>query len=221
VAGFDGNFSARLGARSLLCTPTGISKGFMKPAQICRLDLAGTPVGKGGENNRATSEILLHLQVFAARADVGAIVHAHPPCATAFACSGLKLPEGIYPEADLMLGRVVQVPYSTPGYKELGASVVKAISRETNSVLLASHGSVHFGRTLEEAWCYLEVLEAYCGILLMIKQLGRVSLPTRKQMRALLELKNAKGIADSRIGEVGNIDTWRGDFMRSMRKKGK
>jgi L-fuculose-phosphate aldolase len=218
VAGFDGNFSARVAADRILCTPTGVSKGFMKPAAICLLDLAGKPIGNTG---KATSEILLHLQIYAARPDVSAIVHAHPPCATAWACSGMMLPEGIYPEADLMLGRVASVAYSTPGYRELGASVIKAITPETNSVILGGHGTVHMGRTVEEAWCYLEVLEAYCGILLKLGELGQVNLPSRKQMRALLALKNAKGIADSRIDDLASIDMRRDIFVKYLRKRRK
>lgn len=220
VAGFDGNISVRLGKGRFLCTPTGVSKGSLVPARLCEIDDEGkliTTRARGKSPAQPTSEILLHLQIFHRRPDVQAVVHAHPPHATAFACAGVPLPEGFYPEADAMLGRVVTVPYTTPGYKELGASVAAAIDDETNTVILGNHGTVHFGPTLEDAYCYLEVLDAYCRILLMLKQLGQVLPLTPGQWRDLMALKALRGMPDRRHQEQA-IGPQNAAFMRGMRR---
>ena len=100
------------------------------------------------------------------------MIHAHVPHATAFACSGVELPGGVYPEAEVCLGTVSTVPYSKAGYEGLGAACVKALRADTNAMLLGNHGAVTFGATLTEAYYRLEMLEAYCQILLLIKQIG-------------------------------------------------
>jgi L-fuculose-phosphate aldolase len=196
VAGFDGNLSVRLGADRVLCTPTGVAKGFLKPGELCVINMDGERVSGG---KRVTSEILLHLEIYRVRADAGAVVHAHPPHATAFACSGAVLPERVYPEADYMLGRVVRVPYRLPGNRELSVLTGSLVTPDCTSILLNNHGSVHIGRDLEEAYCYLEVLDAYCRILLMIRQIGQVRRISEGEFRELLELKVGRGGKDSRL----------------------
>ena len=134
-AGNEGNLSVRLGADLVLCTPTGVSKGFMRPEMMAVVDMEGkqvaAPAGK-----RATSEIRLHLAIYRKRADVGAVIHSHTPHATAFACAAEAnragaLPMGVHPEAEVFLGRVPVVSYCTPGTEAVGEGCCAAIDWRT------------------------------------------------------------------------------------------
>ena len=120
-AGNEGNHSFRLSENRVLCTPTGISKGFLNPDDICTVDLEGKQVA--GKRKR-TSEILMHLAIYKARPDVKAVVHSHPPHATAFAVAGVELPTCIHPEAEVFLGAVKTAKYVTPGDTRLGESLM-------------------------------------------------------------------------------------------------
>jgi L-fuculose-phosphate aldolase len=191
-AGNDGNISVRLGGGKVLATPTGVSKGFMAPGMMVTVDMAGREVGRN--THRRTSEILLHVAIYGARANVGAVIHAHCPHATAFACSGVELPGGVYPEAEVCLGRVPTVGYVKSGYAGLGAACVKALREDTHAVLLENHGAVTFGATLTEACYRLEMLEAYCQILLTIKRIGKVRRLSAREMAEIAEEKRRMGM---------------------------
>ena len=165
-AGNEGNLSVRLGADRVLCTPTGVSKGFMRPEMMVVVNMAVKQVGGGGPY-RPTSEIGLHLAIYEKRADVKAVIHSHTPCATAFACSARanragELPMGIHPEAEVFLRRVPVVGYCTPGTSAVGEKCCEEMGPRTNSMLLGNHGVVCFGAALVEAWTNLEMVEAYC-----------------------------------------------------------
>ena len=115
-AGNEGNHSVRISADRVLCTPTGVSKGFLTPDQITVVDMDGTQIDKHNVMKRS-SEVLLHLQVYKARPDVKAVVHSHPPHATAFAIANIPIPEGIHPEAEVFLGKIPMAKYTTPHLK--------------------------------------------------------------------------------------------------------
>ena len=120
-AGNEGNHSYRIGENRILCTPTGISKGNLKPDDICTVDGEGKQIA--GKRKR-TSEILMHAAIYKARPDVKAVIHSHPPHATAFAIAGVELPTCIHPEAEVFLGPVKTAKYVTPGDKRLGESIL-------------------------------------------------------------------------------------------------
>src|SRR5918996_1474901 len=166
----NGNGHPRIGENRVLCTPTGISKGFLKPDDICVVDMEGKQVA--GSRKR-TSEILLHLAIYKARPDVKAVIHSHPPHATAFAVAGVDLPTCIHPEAEVFLGPVKTAKYVTPGDTRLGESIQPFV-KESNTILLQSHGVVCFHPDLEQAYYQLEIVDAYARILLLTKQLGSV-----------------------------------------------
>ena len=90
VAANDGNFSVRISENEVLCTPTGVSKGFMTPDYICKVDLDGN-VLQANKGFRPSSEIKMHLRVYKERPDVKSVVHAHPLYATTFAIAGIPL----------------------------------------------------------------------------------------------------------------------------------
>lgn len=197
-AGNEGNHSLRIGEDRVLCTPTGLSKGFLRPEMITIVDMDGKQVDKENKYKR-TSEILLHLAIYKKRPDVKAVIHSHPPHATAFACAGVPIPEGIHPEAEVFLGKVPTAQYTTPSYAGLGESVVKLITPETNTVLLGNHGTVSFSTSLMETYYKLEIIDAYCRILLLIKQVGKVNFLSQQEMIDLLKVKQNFGIPDARL----------------------
>jgi L-fuculose-phosphate aldolase len=195
-AGNDGNHSVRVGPDRVLCTPTGLSKGFMRPADMCVVDLTGRQIG--GSRPR-TSELLMHLAIYRARPDVRAVVHSHPPHATAFAIAGVDLPTGMYPEAEVCLGVVPTVPYVASGDHRLAEAVVPYL-KDTNTLLLGNHGTVSFAADLETAYYKLEIVDAYTRILLLLAQVGSVRMLTPREMAEVLALKKRLGLADPRLG---------------------
>jgi L-fuculose-phosphate aldolase len=193
-AGNEGNHSYRLGEDRVLCTPSLISKGNLKPDDMCVVDMNGKQIS--GRRKR-TSEILLHLAIYRERDDVKAVIHSHPPHATAFAIADIELPTCIHPEAEVFLGPVKTAKYVTPGDTRLGESI-KPYIKESNTILLGNHGVVCYGPDLEDAYYKLEIVDAYARILLLTKQLGSVRPLGANEMKELLDLKSRFGMADPR-----------------------
>jgi len=191
VAGSDGNISVRLTDEEILCTPTMHSKGFMAPADICLVNMAGEQLA--GSKQRS-SEVLLHIEIFKGRPDVMSVVHCHAPHATAFAVAGRAIPMGVMPEADVFLGEVPIAPYETPGTAKFAATILPFV-HQTNVCLLANHGVVAFGAELEFTYHLVEILDAYCRILLNAEQLGSVKTLTEAQRTVLAELREQLGFA--------------------------
>ncbi len=195
AAANDGNITVRLNDREVLCTPTMVSKGYMKPEDICKVDYEGKQLA--GTRKR-TSEVLLHLAVYKQRPDVMAVVHCHPPHATAFAVAHEPIPKCVLPEVEVFLGEVPFAVYETPGGQKFADTVVP-FARESNTVILANHGTVTFGPTLENAYFNTEIIDAYCRILILARQLGRVNYFTEEQTKELLALKKRLGYDDVRF----------------------
>jgi L-fuculose-phosphate aldolase len=193
-AGNEGNHSFRLSEDRVLCTPSLISKGNLKPDDMCVVDMEGKQVS--GKRKR-TSEILLHLAIYKERADVRAVIHSHPPHATAFAIADIELPTCIHPEAEVFLGPVKTAKYVTPGDTRLGESI-KPFIKDSNTILLGNHGVVCYGPDLEDAYYKLEIVDAYARILLLTKQLGSVRPLAAGEMKELLDLKSRFGMFDPR-----------------------
>ncbi len=167
-SGYDGNLSCRLVNGTFLCTPTRTCKGFLRPELLCTVDATGRQLS--GPRNR-TSEILLHLEIHRGRPDVGAVVHCHPPCASAFAVAGQLLPQGVLAEADALLGSVPVAPFALPGTAEFAATVTEYLPG-SRAILLANHGAVTFAATLEDAWSLAECLENSARVILAAIPLG-------------------------------------------------
>jgi len=195
AAANDGNISYRIGENEVLCSPTMICKGFMKPDDVCMVDLDGNQLA--GTKKR-TSEILLHLTIMKERPDVRAVVHCHPPHATAFAVTRQAIPQCILPEIEVFMGEVPLAPYETPGGQKF-ADTVKPFLKSTNTIILTNHGTVSFGKTLEEAYWKTEILDAYCKILILSRQLGGVTYLNERESRELLDLKKKLGFDDPRF----------------------
>jgi len=198
-AGNEGNHSTRIGEDRVLCTPTGVSKGFLDPDDLCVVDMEGNQVEPNPKGRRRTSEILVHLAIYKKRPDVKAVIHSHPPHATAFAVANIPLPEGIHPEAEVFLGRVPVARYALPSTQALPDSLTPLIGPDTNTLIMCNHGSVSFSpKGLIDCHYLLEILDAYCRILLLCTQLGRVNVLDNGQMTDLLKVKEKFGLSDDR-----------------------
>jgi L-fuculose-phosphate aldolase len=195
AAANDGNITVRLNDKELLCTPTMVSKGFMKPEDICKVDYEGKQLA--GSRKR-TSEVLLHLAVYKNRPDVHAVVHCHPPHATAFAVAHEPIPKCVLPEVEVFLGEVPIAKYATPGDQRLPNTIIPYV-KDCNTILLANHGTVTFGPTLENAYFNSEIIDAYCRILILSKLLGRVNYFDEQNTKELLEFKKRLGYDDVRF----------------------
>ena len=208
-AGNEGNHSYRISDNRILCTPTGISKGNLKPDDICTVDLEGKQIT--GKRKR-TSEILLHLAIYKARPDIKAVVHSHPPHATAFAIANVELPTCIHPEAEVFLGAVKTAKYVTPGDTRLGESILPFV-KDSNTILLQNHGTVTFDKDLEGAYYKLEIVDAYARILLLAKQIGSIRPLDAGEMKELLELKQRFGLEEPRLKDGGKGMSCASDFL--------
>jgi len=196
VAANDGNISYRLGGGRYLCTPTGVSKGFLKPSDIAVVDDRGNQID--GPLPR-TSEIKLHLEIYHALPEINAVTHAHPPHATAFAVAGIEVPSNILPEVEIFIGRVPLAQYDTPGSSEFAKTILPHLQAKANTILLSNHGAVACDKSLMHAYWHMETLDMYCQILLLAKQVGGVRQLSEPKVRELLDIKKKLKIDDPRF----------------------
>lgn len=196
VDGNGGNISCRLGSRYVLCTPTMMSKRDMEPADICLSDLDGNIVA--GDRLR-TSELLLHLEIYRANPRARAVVHCHPPYATAFSLTGTAPPIGLISEYEIFIGPAALAHYETPGTHAFAETVLPFVQNH-NTILLANHGVVCWSDTVTHAEWLTEILESYCKTCVIAKQIGKplVHIPGDK-IREILALKRKLGFPDARM----------------------
>ncbi|PYP76283.1 MAG: class II aldolase family protein [Gemmatimonadetes bacterium] len=187
IAGQDGNVSVRLPSGHILVTPTGLSKVDVTPETIVEL----TPSGKQVTGGRgASSEVGMHLRIYRERPDVRAIVHAHPPVATAFGVVGRDFMDAVLPEVIFHLGRVPLVPFALPGTPALGDAMAPYLA-DHDAFLLASHGATTVGPTLQLAHQRMESLEHAARILHAAMQLGPVNRIRAEDVEALRRAREA------------------------------
>ncbi len=170
VAANDGNISVKLNDNEFLCTPTGVSKGFMTPEYICKVDAKGN-ILEANEGFKPSSEMKMHLRVYEKRSDVGAVVHAHPTFATSFAIAGIPLTQPIMPEAVIALGTVPIAEYGTPSTMEIPDNLEKYLPYY-DAVLLESHGALTWSTDVLAAYHKMESVEFYAELLYKAKMLG-------------------------------------------------
>ncbi len=175
IAANDGNISVRVGKNAILITPTGISKGFMKPGMMVKIDLEGNILaGK----LKPTSELKMHLEVYRQRPDIRAVLHAHPPVATAFAATGKPLDKPILPEIVLTLGKIPLARYGTPSTEEVPRAIREHI-KTYDALLLENHGVLTVGEDLTIAFYKMERVEHFARISFYASLLGgEQKLPT-------------------------------------------
>ena len=192
VAANDGNISVKISDNEFLCTPTGVSKGFMTPEYICKVDADGNVI-QANAGFKPSSEIKMHMRVYKQRPDVRSVVHAHPIYATSFAIAGIPLTQPIMPEAVIALGCVPIAEYGTPSTEEIPDAVEKYLPH-FDAVLLANHGALSYSDSLLSAYHKMESLEFYAELLFKAKQLGGPKELSVPQVERLYEIRRQFGL---------------------------
>lgn len=192
VAANDGNFSVKLNDNEFLCTPTGVSKGFMTPEYICKVDKNANVI-HANKGFKPSSEIKMHMRVYAKRPDVGSVVHAHPSYATSFAIAGIPLTQPIMPEAVIALGCVPIAEYGTPSTNEIPDRLEKYLPY-FDAVLLENHGALTWAPDLLSAYHKMESLEFYAELLYQSKMLGGPKEFDEANIKKLYEIRRQMGL---------------------------
>ncbi|HEY0865936.1 MAG TPA: class II aldolase/adducin family protein [Fimbriimonas sp.] len=167
IGAAEGNISVRLSPQRILCTPSGLSKGHLRPADLVVIDAKGNPVDGGAPS----SEIKLHVRILARRPDCQAVIHAHPPIATGFALAEETIPDNMLPESAVVLGSVATVPFTMPGTDEV-PDAIDPLLDDHKTFLMSHHGAVVMGRDLTDAYNRMETLERIATILLSARLVG-------------------------------------------------
>lgn len=184
VAGYEGNLSARLPGDRILVTPARLCKGDVTARDLLVVPLPEETAGSSGRarsprraarpraaQRRPTAELDMHRMVYGERPDAGAVVHAHPPVATGFAVAGVGIPERALPEVVVTMGAIPLVPYGLPGTKGL-ANEIRRFVKTADAFLLANHGVLTVGATIEEAYYRMETVEQVARTVLAARILG-------------------------------------------------
>jgi len=209
AAANDGNITCRVSEGEVVCTPTMICKGFMKPDDLCTVDMEGNQLS--GRRKR-TSEVRLHLAIMKARPDVRSVVHCHPPHPTAFGVAREPIAQCVLSEVEVSLGEVPITRWALPGTQEFADTVLPFVSK-ANAIILANHGTVTYDDTVEKAYWRTEILDTYCRMLMLARGLGRITYFTEPEARAVLQLKEKMGLQDPR-SEMANCDICANDVFR-------
>lgn len=181
VAATDGNVSMRLEDGTVLVTPSGRSKAEVEEEELIVVGLDGRVVEGIG---RVSTEFGMHTFIYQKRPDVRGIVHAHPVHATAFAAARIPLDKPIFPEVIVALGRIPLADYSTPSTSAVSRAIEPLI-RDFDAILLANHGVVTCGETLDEAYYKMEKVEHTAVISFILRQLGGAKELTREEVEEL------------------------------------
>jgi L-fuculose-phosphate aldolase len=200
VAG-DGNISVRVAPNRVIATPSGVSKGWMKPEMMVLVDEDGQPLEPSAY--RVSSEFPMHQLIYKSRPDVHAVVHAHPPHATGFAVAGLALDKAILSEVVLTLGCVPLASYGTPSTNEL-TDALKPFLAHHDALLMANHGAVAFAETLEKAFNKLETLEHTARISIIARSLGNENTLPSTAIEKLFDIRERGGMMrpEARAGQA-------------------
>lgn len=196
VDGNGGNISVRVSPEYVLCTPTLCSKGDLCMEDFSLVDLDNCQIC--GDRPQ-TSEILLHLEIYKAVPAAKAVIHGHPPYATAHAVAGVVPQGNLIPEQEVFIGPVALAPYETPGTRAFAKTVLPYV-KDHNTILLANHGIVCWADTVTHAEWYVEVIENYCKTVMIASQLRPKlnEIPSHK-IADLLAIKKKLGLPDPRL----------------------
>jgi L-fuculose-phosphate aldolase len=193
VAATDGNISVKMGDGRILITPSGVCLGEMRPEELVAIE-SGGPVCD--QSQRPSTELPMHLEVYGQRPDVGAIIHAHPPLATAFTVAGISLAQCVIPEVVLTMGTIPTTRYATPS-TEQGREVVRELIREHDALVLDRHGTLTVGPDLIGAYRKLEKVEHAAQVTLAARQLGNIRTLPPEEVKRLEAMRAQLGLGDS------------------------
>lgn len=189
VAANDGNVSVKIGEDLYLATPTGISKSFITPEKLIKINSRGE-VLEALEGYRPSSEIKMHLRCYQERTDVGAVVHAHPATATGFACAHIPLDDYAMIESVITIGSVPIAPYGTPSTDEVPESIAPYLENH-DVILLENHGALTVGCDLITAYYRMETLELTAKIMMNARLLGGVQEISKANIDRLIEMRDS------------------------------
>lgn len=196
IAANDGNITVKVGPNEFWATPTGVSKGYMTPDMLIKVDGEGRVLeGK----LKPSSELKMHLRVYKERPDVGAVVHAHPPTATGFAIAGIPLNKYTMPEAIIFLGTVPIAEYGTPSTDEIPNALSKYL-QNYDAFLLENHGALTVGTDLTTAFFKMDTLEFYAKISLVARQLGGEKELSCDKIEKLLDVRKSFNVPGKHPG---------------------
>ncbi|AIQ34527.1 MULTISPECIES: class II aldolase/adducin family protein [Paenibacillus] len=170
IAANDGNISARLSENEILTTPRAVSKGYLEPHMIVKVNLQGE-VLEAAEGYRPSTETKMHLRIYNELPEMNGVVHAHPPYATAFAIKGEALDKMMMPESVIMIGDIPLAEYGTPSTEEIPDSLMPYLGKKT-AVLLENHGALTWGTDVMEAYLNMERLEYTAKITFITRMIG-------------------------------------------------
>jgi L-fuculose-phosphate aldolase len=215
VDGNGGNISYRISSQYVLCTPTLCSKGDLKVEEIALVDLHNNLVHGVRPH---TSELKLHLSIYKAVPNAKAVVHCHPPYATAHAVAGVIPPLNLIPEQEVFVGPVALSPYETPG-TQVFADTVLPYAKRHNTILLGNHGVVCWADTVTHAEWFVEIVDTYCKTVMIARQLNP-HLPeiSPAKIQDLLEIKKKLGLPDARLPEEEDSSKALGSIIASAAK---
>lgn len=190
VANHDGNVSLRPGKDRFFITPTAVSKRQCTPETIVECELSGAPVSSG----RPPSEVALHVGAYSAREEIRAVIHAHPPFASAYALSRKELTPVMMPEVVVSLGtRIPLLPLFLPKEEKVAGCVGQAFL-QTDVALLSGNGVLAVGPDLETAYLRVELLEHYARILSIAQSVGPPVALNSTEEEALTSLRQKAGL---------------------------
>ncbi|HRI88398.1 MAG TPA: class II aldolase/adducin family protein [Candidatus Hydrogenedentes bacterium] len=191
VAATDGNISVRLGSGRFLCTPSGVSKGFMAVNDLIVADAKGNKLSGDG---KVTSEFTTHLAAYEERPDMNAVVHAHPPKALGFTIAGVSLADCVLPEVIYTIGGIPTADYATPATPE-GAVAIRELIRKCDALMMDRHGALTVGVTVFDALFKMEKIEHASESLLIARLLGRVRQLEGPEIEKLYKVREAYGVS--------------------------
>ena len=198
VAANDGNITVKVGENRYLATQTGVSKAFITPDKIGVID-GGFNVIDGAEGFRPSSEVKMHLRCYKERPDVGAVVHAHPPASTGFACAHVPLDDYCMIETVLSIGSVPIAPYGTPSTYEVPDAIAPYLP-EHDAILLENHGALTVGADLITAYYRMETMELQAQISLNARLLGGAVDISRENINRLIGMRPQYGVTGKHPG---------------------
>ena len=195
----DGNVSIRLDDNRILCTPTAVSKGFVRAEDLIVCDMAGSKINGDREG---TSEIAMHITIYSLRPDVRSVVHAHPPVATGFASAGRALDKALLPEVVIQLGAVPLAAYGLPGTPALSDGMLPYLSRY-DAMLLENHGCTAYGGDVWEAFFRMEMVEHFARITFVAEMLGGARALPREEVEKLFAARARYNVSSKARMEPG------------------
>lgn len=187
VSGASGNLSARVDEDHILITPSGCHKGMLDPGDLllCHMK-TGQTVGE--TRIKPSSEIRMHTFVYQHRPDVQAVIHAHPPYAVSLSVAGVSLEAVVLPEVVLSLGVIVDCGYATPTTEKVVHAMKQPVHAGGNALILARHGSVTFGKTMQEAFCRLEMVEHVAKVTAIARSIDKLTPLPKEEIDELKKL---------------------------------